>query len=89
MLRTRIVSDRPGTPGRSEQMPRIHRSIGTPAIDAWYSASMVASSMIALHLIWIRAGSPSRTSRTCSSIRLIRPDRRPVGATPVGATSSR
>jgi len=39
---TRIVSDRPGTPGpQASRLPRIHRSIGTPAIDAWYSASMV------------------------------------------------
>ena len=46
----------PGTPGRSPQMPRTHRSIGTPSLEARYSASMIASSMIALHLIWIRAG---------------------------------
>ena len=32
MLRTRIVSDRPGRPGRSEQMPRTHRSTGTPGL---------------------------------------------------------
>ena len=31
MLRTRIVSLNPGTPARSEQMPRGTMSIGTPA----------------------------------------------------------
>ena len=34
MDRTRIRSDRPGTPGRSAQMPRINRSTGTPAAEA-------------------------------------------------------
>src|SRR5262252_4636252 len=58
MLRTRMVSDRPGIPGRTPQMPRTHRSTGTPAIEARYSASMIASSMMALHLNWILAGSP-------------------------------
>ncbi len=31
MLRTRMDSLKPGTPGRSEQMPRTQTSIGTPA----------------------------------------------------------
>ena len=34
MLRTRIFSDIPGTPGRSVQIPRMIRSIWTPARDA-------------------------------------------------------
>ena len=34
MLRTRMVSDSPGTPGRSAQMPRTQMSTGTPAFDA-------------------------------------------------------
>ena len=62
MLRTRMVSDRPGMPGRSVQIPRTHRSIGTPACDARYSASTMTSSMSALHLNWIRAGFPARLS---------------------------
>ncbi len=31
---TRIFSDKPGTPGRRQQMPRTTRSIGTPALEA-------------------------------------------------------
>jgi hypothetical protein len=31
---TRIRSDRPGTPGLRQQMPRIRRSISTPALEA-------------------------------------------------------
>ena len=31
MLRTRMFSEMPGSPGRRQQMPRITRSIGTPA----------------------------------------------------------
>ena len=31
MLRTRMFSLSPSTPGRSEQMPRTQMSIGTPA----------------------------------------------------------
>ena len=34
MLRTRMFSDSPGTPGRIAQMPRTQRSTGTPACDA-------------------------------------------------------
>ena len=37
---TRIVSLTPGTPGSRQQMPRTFRSIGTPACEARYSASM-------------------------------------------------
>ena len=32
--RTVMVSDSPGTPGRSAQMPRTSRSTGTPACEA-------------------------------------------------------
>ena len=84
MLRTRIVSDMPGTPGRTAQIPRTNKSMGTPACDARYSESMVGSSMIALHFIWMREGSPSRLRRACSSICSTRPAR-----TRSGATSSR
>ena len=35
-----MLSLMPGTPGRSEHMPRIVRSIGTPACDARYKASI-------------------------------------------------
>ena len=34
MDRTRMFSDSPGTPGRTEQMPRVSRSTGTPAMEA-------------------------------------------------------
>ena len=38
MLRTRMRSLTPRTPGRSAQMPRTIRSISTPACEARYSA---------------------------------------------------
>ena len=34
MLRTRMFSLSPGLPGRMVQMPRTHRSTGTPAAEA-------------------------------------------------------
>ena len=40
---TRMFSDRPGTPGSRQQMPRTIRSICTPACDARYSAAMIAA----------------------------------------------
>ena len=46
-----MVSDRPGTPGRSAQMPRTQTSTCTPAREARYSASMSASSTIELTLM--------------------------------------
>src|SRR6185369_2669404 len=44
MLRTRILSDKPGTPGRNIQTPRTTRSIETPAAEASYSFSMIKGS---------------------------------------------
>ena len=74
MLRTRMFSDSPGMPGRSAQIPRTHKSTGTPACDARYSASMIASSTSALHLIRIRAGRPA--AGCSASRRSARPARR-------------
>ena len=34
MLLTRMFSESPGTPGRRQQMPRITRSMSTPACEA-------------------------------------------------------
>ena len=42
-----MLSDTPGTPGRSAQMPRTIRSICTPAREASYSASITCGSVSA------------------------------------------
>ena len=39
-----MFSDRPGTPGRRQQMPRTTAMIFTPAREARYSASISVSS---------------------------------------------
>ena len=79
--RTRMVSDRPGTPGRSEQMPRISSSTGTPAADASYSASMIRSSTSELSLNRMPDGLPSAACRASRRIFSISPVRMPCGAT--------
>ena len=56
---TRMFSLTPSTPGRRQQMPRMLRSIGTPACEAWYSARMQRLSTSELIFIAIRAGRPS------------------------------
>ena len=81
MLRTRIVSDSPGTPGRSAQMPRTTRSIGTPARLASYSASMSSSSTMLLALMRMPDGRPARACSASAPIRSIRPSRTLCGAT--------
>ena len=63
------------------EMPRTHRSIGTPACDARYSASTITSSTTALHLNWIRAGLPASFRSAWWAIRPTRPARKDSGAT--------
>ena len=62
MLRTRMFSDSPGTPARRQQMPRMSRSIWTPAWLAAYSASIISASPIELALIVIRPSAPNAAS---------------------------
>ena len=71
MLRTRMFSEMPGSPGRRQQMPRITRSIGTPAWLASYSASIVSRSTSELSLAKIRAVLPARARSACSLISSI------------------
>ena len=52
--------DSPGIPGRRQQIPRITRSISTPAPAAAHSASMMAGSSSWFILATIRAGRPAR-----------------------------
>ena len=59
MLFTWIFSERPGTPGRRQQMPRTTRSISTPARLASYSASMISPSTSEFIFIQIAAGRPA------------------------------
>ena len=68
MLLTRIFSDRPFTPGRRQQMPRMIRSIWTPACDASYSLSMMSGSTREFSLTQIAA---LRPARACSISRSI------------------
>ena len=77
-----MVSDRPGTPGRSAHMPRTHRSTGTPACEARYSASITTSSTSALHLNAILRGlARPGPRRPAASILLTMPARSASGAT--------
>src|SRR6266851_1866923 len=55
MLVTRMVSEMPGSPGRRQQMPRITSSMGTPAWEARYNASMTEGSTSAFILTMMRA----------------------------------
>ena len=84
MLRTRMFSLSPRTPGRTEQMPRTHRSTGTPACDARYMASVTASSTIEFTLIRTPEGRPLLWLAISLLMLSISPLR-----TPCGATSSR
>ena len=43
-LPPRILSDRPGTPGLRQQMPRMTRSMRTPAWLALYRQSIICES---------------------------------------------
>jgi hypothetical protein len=80
MLRTRIVSDSPGTPGRSAHIPRTHTSTGTPACEARYSASMMASSTSEFSLIRTQAARPSARLAISRSTRAMMPLRSECGA---------
>ena len=59
MLRTRIVSESPETPGRSWQIERATMSISAPACEAAYSSSMIVWSVSAFVFKRMRACSPS------------------------------
>ena len=58
-----MFSDRPGTPGRRQQMPRITAMIFTPAREASYSASISVSSTRLFIFSQIVAGLPARAKR--------------------------
>ena len=79
--RTRIPSLTPGTPGQSEQIPRIRRSTWTPAWAAPYSAATQAGSTSELSLRTIRAGLPARAWLASRSIIDRIQLRRFIGAT--------
>ena len=70
MLLTRMLSLRPGTPGRRQQMPRTTRSTCTPAIEAAYSRSIICGSTSELSLAQIAAGLPARALAISLSIRV-------------------
>ncbi len=81
MLRTRMLSLRPGTPGRTAQMPRTTMSTSTPACEARYSESTNASSTIEFTLIRMPAGRPFSWLLISRSTRSTRPCRTVRGAT--------
>ena len=58
---TRMFSDKPGRPGRRQQIPRTTSSIVTPACEASYSASMISGSTSEFIFIQITPGLPWRT----------------------------
>ena len=64
-----MLSDMPGTPGLSAQMPRSTMSILTPAWLARYSASMVFSSTSELTLILIQASLPALAASSSRRMR--------------------
>jgi len=65
MLRTVMFSLIPATPGRRQQIPRMIKSIFTPACDAAYRASMISRSTREFILAMMRAGfSPRALSRS-------------------------
>jgi hypothetical protein len=59
MLRTRMFSLTPSTPGRRQQYPRMIRSICTPACEARYRWRMICASTSELALIMIRPFHPT------------------------------
>jgi hypothetical protein len=69
MERTRTVSDRPGTLGRRQEMPRTIRSMPTPACDASYSRSIIPASDKAFILATILPLVPYVASLAMSSSR--------------------
>jgi hypothetical protein len=76
-----MVSERPGTPGRSALMPRTSSWTGTPSCEARYSASIMASSTMELAFSRMRAGRPARWWVISWWMRVTRPSRTESGAT--------
>lgn len=60
MLVTEMLSVCPGTPGTMQQMPRMMRSIFTPAQLASLSLSIRSRSVMEFALMTIRPRSPAR-----------------------------
>ena len=66
--RTLMFSDRPGTPGRRQQMPRTTAATFTPAREASYSLSISRSSTSEFILSQMPPGLPSRANMISRSI---------------------
>ena len=81
MLMTRILSEMPGIPGRRQQMPRMIRSIFTPACEARYKRAIVCGSTNEFILAMIRAGLPASACARSRSIKALKPARKVRGAT--------
>ena len=79
--RTRIFALSPLIPGRSAHIPRIIRSISTPAHDASYSASIVSRSSSAFILAMIAAGFPALAFAVSRRISPSTSSASPIGAT--------
>ena len=69
MLVTEMLSVCPGTPGTMQQMPRMMRSIFTPAQLASLSLSIRSRSVMEFALMTIRPRSPRAISSSISRIR--------------------
>ncbi len=80
MLLTRMLSERSGTPGRRQQMPRTTRSMATPASEARDRASMISGSASAFSLAQIAAGRPARACAAYAPISSKSVARKPCGA---------
>ena len=80
------VLAQPGHGGFSAQMPRIHRSTRTPAIEARYRASMISSTRL-FSLKRTNAGRPARAFAPSWSIRSMRARRKACGATAAAGTT--
>ena len=78
---TLIVSLTPATPGLRQQMPRTLRSIGTPAWEARYSASMQRWSTSEFIFMRMRACLPAACAATVRSISSSNGSRIASGAT--------
>ncbi len=76
-----MVSLTPGTPGTTEHMPRMMRSMGTPAWLASYSAAMMPGSTMELTLITMRPSPCVRCRSVSAAMSSRMPDRRLTGAT--------
>jgi hypothetical protein len=78
---TRMFSDTPWIPGRRQQIPRTHRVIFTPALEARYSARITSSSTSAFSLAKMAAGLPARARAAWASILASTALHRSKGAT--------